>query len=156
MHICERAITNLFLQWTPKRTWHQSRTFANEVHDSVMIFIAYLTRVVAQKALDKCSRAEFNLSLPVTSQHRVSYFSSFTQQPICSCSITNRYVSFLEIYQTYIMPVFCQNSQLTNCIRQPERKLPSLSCNQNTLTTLRTSVKKSLAINELQNCSKEL
>ena len=29
----------------------------------------------------------------------------------------------------------------TDCIRQPERQLPSLSYNHNTLTTLRTSVR---------------
>ena len=32
----------------------------------------------------------------------------------------------------------------TNCIRQPNRQLPSSSYNHNTLTTLRTSVKESL------------
>jgi len=32
----------------------------------------------------------------------------------------------------------------TNCIRQPNRLLPSLSYNHNTLTTLRTSMKELL------------
>ena len=32
----------------------------------------------------------------------------------------------------------------TNCIRQPNRQLPSSSYNHNTLTTLRTSIKESL------------
>ena len=32
----------------------------------------------------------------------------------------------------------------TNCIRQPNRQLPSSSYNHNTLTTLRTSMKESL------------
>ena len=34
----------------------------------------------------------------------------------------------------------------TNCMRQPERQLPSSSYNHNTLTTLRTAVKESISL----------
>ena len=56
--------------------WTSTWDIANEIHDPIMLFTIYLTRVETQRV--RMLRARFNFSLPSTSELLPSYSSPFT------------------------------------------------------------------------------